>query len=42
MLLRSCKWIFLYFHISTIKLPFIDKSIMIYAYKDILKHIKAN
>lgn len=42
MLLRSCKWIFIYFHISTIKPPFINKSIMIYAYKNILKYIKAN
>ncbi len=40
--LRSCKWIFIYCHIDTLKLPFINKSIMIYAYKDILKHIKVN
>ena len=40
--LRSCKWIFIYCHIDTLKLPFINKSIMIYAYKDILKCIKAH
>ena len=32
MLLRSCKWIFLYFHISTIKQSFINMAIRIYAY----------